>query len=143
MKKIILPLVLCLMSFNAQALDTSAYDDCYNSARDDNGVALCMRAQTTRVLKEIQEIYQNIANHPDLKPWNNGNGLTSGNLKDMYNHWINYRKRYCTLYKVASKGTFGSEEFHHEKCLLTLTQDHYDNMLAAIVNANTSGEEDD
>ncbi len=140
MKKIIITLMLCAFSFNAKALDTSAYDTCYNNAQHDNDVALCMKAQTARVLKAIQEIYQNIGNHPDLKKWSNAE---NGNFKGIYNHFINYRNRYCSLYKFASKNSFASENFNYERCLLTLTQNHYDLMHSVIINANTSGEEDD
>ena len=143
MKKIMLPLILCIISFKAYAVDTTAYDACYKSAKDDDEVALCMKAQTARVLKVIQEIYQNIAKHPDLAKWNNGTGLISGNLKDMYNHWVNYRNRYCSLYKVANKNNFGSENFHYERCLLSMTQRHYENIHSIIIDANTGGEEDD
>ena len=143
MKKILLTVALCIFSFSANALDTQEYDTCYKKAVDDDAIALCMKDQTKRVLKELQDIYTNISKHPDLEKWNNGNGLIKGNLKDMYNHWLNYRNRFCSLYKLASKNTFGSESFHYERCLLSITQLHYDEMHLAIVNANTGGEEDD
>ena len=143
MKKFLPIVAICLLSFNANALDTTEYDICYKKATDDDGIALCMKAQTQRVLKELQNVYTNLSKIPDIEKWNNGNGLMKGNLKDTYNHWLNYRNRFCSLYKLASQNTFGSQNFHYERCLLSLTQTHYDEMHSAIVNANSGGEEDD
>ena len=125
MKKIWLILVLCGFSFNANALDTAEYDACYKSAKDDYEVSLCMKAQTVRVTDAIKEIYQNIAKDELLKKWQKGAPIT-GNLKEMSRPWLNYRNRYCSLYTFASANAFGGEDYHREKCLLTLTQDQYD-----------------
>lgn len=142
MKKFWLLIVLCAFAVETKALDTAEYDSCYNKAKDDYEVALCMKAQTIRVNNGIKEIYQNIAKHPDIQKWQKGTALT-GNLKEMYNSWLDFRNRYCSLYTHASNNAFGGEEFHRERCLLTLTQDHYDQIHTVIINANSGGEEDD
>lgn len=134
---------LLLMAAAAPAYATPEYDACYQKARDDNEVALCMKAENTRILKEIQQIYLNLSKHEETKKWNNGNGLLSGNLKDMYNSWLAYRNRYCSLYVVASQNTFGSENFDRERCLLSFTNDHYELIKTVIINLNSGGEEDD
>jgi hypothetical protein len=112
------------------------------NVKDDNQLALCMKAETRRLLKLIQEIYVNVSKNEVTAPWNNGNGLISGNLKDMYDHWMAYRKRYCSLFVVASKETIGSSEYDKERCLLQLTNDHYELMHSVIINANSGPEED-
>ena len=121
---------------------TEEYNACYERARDDTEVSLCMKAETQRVLTDIQEVYTNLANHPEIKTWNDGNGLISGNLKEMYNGWLAYREKYCSLFQYASRYTFGSEAFDFERCTLELTLDHYQLVKAAIVNANTGPEEE-
>ncbi len=141
LKKILFLFVLALIPFQTHAQPSQEYEECYTKAQNDNQVALCMKAETARVLKDIQEVYTNLANNPQTKSWNNGNGLLSGNLKDMYDHWIAYRNRYCSLFVKASENTFGSESFDQERCLLELTDDHYKLVLAAIVNANSGSEE--
>ena len=143
MYKFLLFSVLCLFSFNAHAVDTSAYDACYAKAQDDNELSLCMKTETTRLNNLIKESYQAIIKYPELKKWNKSDTLNSGNLKDMYSHWMNYRNRYCSLYKLASQNSFGSPEFHYERCMLTITNDHYELLEAVLLNVNTSGEEDD
>ena len=117
------------------------YDACYLKARDDNEVALCMKAESARILKSIQDIYLELSRHSQTSEWNNGNGLIKGNLKDMYDNWLGYRNRYCSLFTTASENTFGSQSFDKERCLLNLTQDHYELMNQVLINANSGGEE--
>ncbi len=135
--------LLALVTAATAAHATPEYDACYQKAADDNAVALCMKAENTRLLKEVQQIYLNLSKLEDIKKWNNGNGLLSGNLKDMYNSWLAYRNRYCSLYVVASKNTFGSSSFDRERCLLSFTNEHLELIKTIIVNANSGGEEDD
>ncbi|MBR2299039.1 MAG: DUF1311 domain-containing protein [Alphaproteobacteria bacterium] len=140
-KKLILALTLCLLPQIVFA--TPEYDACYKKAQTDDEVALCMKAESARLLKNIQDIYLNVANHPRTSVWNNGNALISGNLKDMYDYWMAYRNRYCSLFTKASEDMFGSENFDKERCLLNLTTDHYELMQKILINANSGGEEND
>lgn len=139
LKKWMLVLAICLLP--QMAFAGKEYDECYEKVKDDGDLALCMKAETARLLKVIQEIYVNVSKHEVTAPWNKGNGLISGNLKDMYDHWIAYRNRYCSLFVVASKETFGSSDYDKERCLLQLTNDHYKLMLEVITNANSGPEE--
>lgn len=135
--------LLLLTTVTTPAYATAEYDACYQKARNDNEVALCMKAENTRLLREVQQIYLNLSKQQAIKKWNNGNGLISGNLKDMYNSWLAYRNRYCSLYVVASQNTFGGESFDRERCLLSFTNDHYELIKTVIINLNSGGEEDD
>lgn len=141
LKKWMFVLALCLLP--QMAFAGEEYEACYRKAKDDDQIALCMKAETARVLKDIQEIYLNVAKHEKTSEWNNGNGVIRGNLKDMYDHFIAYRNRYCSLYEVASADTFGSSSFHKESCMLELTSDHYKLMHRIIIDANTGSEESD
>jgi len=141
LKKLIFTLLLCLLP--QTILAGPEYTECYNQANDDNQLALCMKAETARLLTEIQTIYLNISKNEQTAAWNNGNGLIKGNLKDLYDHWIAYRNRYCSLFVVASENTFGSSSYDQERCLLNLTKDHYELIHQIIINANSGGEEDD
>jgi len=140
LKKWMFILTLCLLP--QMVFAGKEYDECYQKAKDDDQVALCMKAETARVLKAVQEVYLNVSKNERTAPWNKGNGLISGNLKDMYDHFIAYRNRYCSLFVVASEETFGSASYDKERCLLQLTNDHYELMMNVIVNANSGPEED-
>jgi len=141
LKKMLLAAVFISLPLTAFA--TPEYDACYEKAKDDDEVALCMKAETARLMKDIQEVYLNVSKNKQTADWNNGNGLLSGNLKNMYNNWIAYRDKYCSLFTKASEYTFGSESFDRERCLLNLTLDHLELMQNVILNANSGGEEDD
>jgi len=136
-------LILTLCTLPQIALATPEYDACYKKAETDEQVALCMRTETTRLLKKLQETYLDVSKHPDTASWNKGNALITGNLKDMYDHWLAYRNRYCSLFTKAAKNTFGSEEFHKERCLLRLTIDHLELMDQILIDASGGSEEDD
>ena len=137
-------LMLTVFGFIASpVLATPEYESCYDAAQNDNQVALCMKAETARVLKNIQEAYSAVLKNEQTASWNNGNSLTSGNLKDMYDHWVAYRNRYCSLFVQASEHTFGSADYDKERCLLNLTNDHYELMRSVLINANTGEEEGD
>ncbi len=129
--------------FPSLLLATPEYDACYKKAQNDDETALCMKAETARVTKDLQALYLRVSQHPQTASWNNGNGLTSGNLKDMYNHFMAYRNRYCSLFTKASEFMFGSSDFDKERCLLGLTKEHYELMQTILINASGGGEEDD
>ena len=141
LKKWMLVLAICLLP--QMAFAGKEYDECYQKIKNDDDAALCMKAETARILKVIQEIYVNVSKNELTASWNKGNGLLNGNLKDMYDHFIAYRNRYCSLFVVASQNTFGSSSFDKERCLLQLTDDHYKLMLDVITNANSGPEEDE
>ncbi len=140
MSKKLLAFALLLLS-TGPAWATDEYDTCYQAAQDDNELALCMKAETSRFLKEIQTIYLNVSKNSRIKTWNNGNGLIQGNLKDMYNSWLAYRNRYCSLYVVASENMPGGTSYDRERCLLSMTNEHLELMKTIILNANSGGEE--
>lgn len=120
---------------------TPEYDACYNKAQDDDQVALCMKAETLRLMKTLQEVYINVSKNEQTASWNQGNGLISGNLKEMYDSWLNYRNKYCSLFTLASEHMFGSENFDRERCLLNITNDHLELMKTIIINASSGGDE--
>lgn len=139
-KKMLLSFVFCTVALGAHAASPE-YEKCFNAAQTDNEVALCLKAENVRMLKDIQQIYLNLATHEKTKAWNNGNGLMSGNLKDMYNSWLAYRNRFCSLYQKASENTFGSDDFNRAKCLFDLNNDHLELMKRVIFSANSGSEE--
>ncbi len=103
-----------------------AYTDCMKSASvkgSDFEIALCMKAEADRVLKQVQAEYTQLAADKDFEKWNNGNGMFKGNLRDMYAAWLNYRDKYCSLYAYAAERYAGSEDYNREKCRMDLTKE--------------------
>lgn len=135
-KKLILTLVLSMLTVTAQA--TPEYDKCYSAATDDDATATCMKEETARLMKEIQQKYLQISEMPLAQEWNNGDGLKKGNLRDMYNSWLAYRNRLCSLNKKLSVNGYGSEEFHYASCMLDMTKSHMEYIDAVITTALAS-----
>lgn len=142
LKKISAVMLMCFICTNVKAASPE-YEQCYAKAQTDNEVALCLKAENTRMLRQIQQIYLNLTKNEITNKWNNGNGLVSGNLKDMYNSWLAYRNRYCSLYQTASQNTFGGADFNKEKCIFSFNGDHLKLIQEVIFAANSGGEEDD
>lgn len=139
-KKILTAAAICLISVNASASDE--YDACYSQAVDDDAVALCMKAETAREMREIQQYYLELSTNPQTKDWNKGDGLKNGNLRDMYNSWLAYRNRLCSLNAVASGNMYGSTDYHRESCFLEMTSDHLKLLESILLHANGSKDED-
>lgn len=126
---------LCLTAFCAHA--DQEYDNCVAQAYDDDAIALCMKANTARLMKKIQEDYIFLSEDPISKEWNKGNGLKSGNLRDMYNSWLAYRNRYCSLYMAANVNGYGSDNYHREACILEMTKDHEELLMEAMMSTQS------
>ena len=55
LKKMFLSLALCTVAFSAGATSPE-YEACFKAAQTDNEVALCMKAENTRMLKDIRQL---------------------------------------------------------------------------------------
>lgn len=139
MMKYFLMVFTILLSFEAYA--GSEFESCQTKAKDDTQIGLCMKAETARLLKEIQEIYLNMSKNEFGAKWNKGNGLVKGNLKDMYDSWLAYRNRFCSLFEAVSVANIGSRTYNRERCFLNLTNDHFELMKSAMISAVSGGEE--
>lgn len=141
-KKILAFLLLFLCSTAVHAERSPEFEECDQKAMDDDALALCMKAETARLMKDIQQDYLRLVKYKPTKDWNKGNGLISGNLKDMYNSWIAYRNRYCSLLTVASADMYGSTNYHRESCLLEMTTDHKTLMDNVVRNSDLGRDKD-
>jgi uncharacterized protein YecT (DUF1311 family) len=121
---------------------TPEYDACYGQAIDDDATAECMKAETERLMKDIQQKYITISQMPTADRWNNGDGLKRGNLRDMYNSWLGYRNRICSLNKALSTNGYYTPAFHEESCRLDMTQEHLKYISAVLTTALSSRDDD-
>lgn len=114
------------------------YTDCMKEVErtkaGDFEIALCMKAQSARVLKKVQDEYTKIANMKFFEEWNNGNGMFKGNVRDTYNAWFVYRNKYCDLYALATTNSSGTNEYNREKCRLDLSDEQFAYITTVIRN---------
>ncbi len=121
-------LLICTDAF-AQNLSSSAnvsYERCLDLAQGDNiKMTSCTISEANRILKIVEEKYNQLANNPELNNWNNGTGMFNGNFKNLYNEWLAYRDRYCSLYGTsmspdAAQGNIA--DLNGAECVLELTK---------------------
>ena len=121
-------LLVCSNAF-AQNLSSSAnvsYERCLDLAQGNNfKMTDCTLLEANRILKIVEEKYEQLSNNPELKNWNNGTGMFNGNFKNLYNEWVAYRDRYCSLYGTSmspdtAQGNIA--DLNGAECLLELTK---------------------
>ena len=70
------------------------------NAADGNNIKMttCILNEANRILKLLEEKYDQMANSEQFKNWNQGAGMFNGNFKELYSSWLQYRDKYCSLY---------------------------------------------
>lgn len=134
MKIKIIAFILCVLAFsNANAKmpfydDDAEFDNCTHLTGDWNR---CMSEETSRDLNDIKIIYRDVLSNPKLSGWNPKPEQSRQMLRDMYDSWIAFRNRLCSLSKVASRYTGGwkNEEL---ACTVYYTKHHKDHMRSII-----------
>lgn len=132
--------VLGLSMFFALPAMADEYDDCMKDVSKNKGgdfeIAVCMKQQAAKLLKDVQTEYTTIANMKFFQKWNNGNGMFKGNIRDTYNAWLVYRNKYCDLYALATTERSGTEDYNREKCKMDMTEDQLAYVRTIIRNKN-------
>ncbi len=133
--------VLAVNSASAQSFGdaTMTYDSCLEKADgSDQKMTSCTLIEANRILKIVESKYDSLANNQTFKNWNRGAGMYSGNFKDLYNKWLQYRDRYCSLYgySLSPDAESGSiSELSGAECVLELTKRQNKDMDVIIKNS--------
>lgn len=120
-----------------------SYEECYKKALNNQQLESCMKTETERLFALVKQNYSDLSQNPQTSPWNNGSGLMSGNLKDTYEYWLDYRDKFCALYAEILNARLGNKPIWEETCLLNLTADQNESLETVLLNANSGGEESD
>lgn len=138
MNKKLTSVVLGLSMIFAVPAMADEYEDCLKEVSKSKGgdfeLAVCMKAKTDNVLKQVQKEYTTVANMKEFQEWNNGNGMFKGNVRDTYNAWLVHRNKYCDMYAISAKNRAGSDEYNSERCKLDLTNEQLAYIQAIIRN---------
>lgn len=142
-----------LMLFSVFAFNQSAqaqsfmgtnmsYDQCLDAADGDNiKMTTCTVNEANRILKILENKYEQMANSEQFKNWNQGAGMFSGNFKELYNSWLQYRDKYCSLYGYSAspdeyQGTIA--QLSGAECVLELTKRQNKDMDVILKNMSNS-----
>ncbi len=114
-----------MLAFSA-SVRADVVDDCINNSdKSDEAYSRCWLDEAKRLSAEIKDKYEQLAANKLASEWNKGNGMFKGNLKDMYDSWVAYRNRFCSLSGVAGHYETGeSKAFHQSLCLMDLSKKH-------------------
>lgn len=101
------------------------HDDTYKSCIKDKTQSKenCLKDELQRVSKEIKDFYNTLSQDEFTSKWNNGPDLKNGNYRDMYDSWVAYRNRLCSLNTYVSHIT-GNKSASQTECALFLSMEH-------------------
>lgn len=134
MKIKIFVMLLCLLATSGAFAKMPLYDDDAefdNCTRMTGDWSRCMKEETNRDLNDIKIIYRDVLNNQNLNGWNSDIQENKQTLRDMYDSWIAYRNRFCSLSKVAAHYTGGWKD-EELSCILYYTKHHKDHIRSII-----------
>ena len=102
----------------------------------------CLKEEIERTNKQILQKFQQAYDSLMIGAWNNGPNLQTGNYRDMYDSWVAYRNRFCSLAVWAYKRFYGEKSVSMNYCLESFNKEMSDYMQH-ILSASVSFLDDD
>ncbi len=106
----------------------------------------CLNVELERKTKRVKDMYNTLLHDDFVGKWNNAPDLRSGNYRDMFDSWIAYRNRLCSLSAWAYANAKIQPKVGQAECILFLTNEHLEvlgNLLFAANSSLDSGFEDE
>lgn len=116
------------------------HDEAYNTCRkiQKNTENECLGTEFERYTQKVKNLYNTLLHDEFVGKWNNGPDLQSGNYRDMYDSWIAYRNRICSLAAFAYDNADIGAKVGQNECLVFLTKEHAELLENALFIAHTS-----
>ena len=133
MKKLYPALAVGCISLSANNLMAAEYDDCLAKAMNDSEIAMCNNSETARIMRRIQSRYKALSSNKYFTSWNDKTLSAAQNFQSLFNQWVEYRDRYCSLLGYTfdqGKGTVGMVQT--SQCLLDVTNRFASDVEAVI-----------
>ncbi len=127
-------------------LDLTSHDEQYGGCAGGSDNDKCIKEELSRSSQAIKDLYKSFINDEFVGKWNNGPSLQQGNYRDMYDSWVAYRNRICSLAIWAYQREYGPEAPSLEQCLQFYNREKLETMENLLVVAHSSldqGMEDD
>ena len=102
----------------------------------------CQKEEMERTNEQIQQKFQEAYNSQFIGAWNNGPNLQNGNYRDMYDSWIAYRNRLCSLAVWAYKRAYGEKSVSMNYCLESFNKSMLINMQNILTSSVTFLDDD-
>ena len=123
-------LILCAVVFSCLTgmAHASEYGLCINRAGADwRKQIVCEQDETRRLMREINNVYAQLARDPHFNKLNSG----KTSLNEQFKQWQAYRNSFCAYWEAAKSG-YGDEAYQQAECLKLVTKKHYDDLQNLI-----------
>lgn len=97
----------------------------------------CLEDELKRSSKEIKDYYKTFLEDEFVGKWNNGPDLKRGNYRDMYDSWIAYRNRMCSLAVWAYQSFYGEKSMNLTQCLQFYNREKLETMMNILLTAHS------
>lgn len=114
------------------------HDDEYENCIQKNRNELCIDEELQRSTQDIKDFYKTFANDDMVGAWNNGDGLKSGNYRDMFDSWVAYRNRICSLAVWAYQKYYGPQSIRLNDCIQYYNREKLETLMNLINVAHSS-----
>lgn len=106
----------------------SDYGLCINRAGADwRKQIVCEQDETRRLMREINNVYAQLARDPHFNKLNAGKTA----LNEQFKYWQAYRNSFCAYWEAAKSG-YGDEAYQQAECLKLVTKKHYEDLQNLI-----------
>lgn len=92
------------------------HDDEYSNCIKDTDKTECTKKEADKYMLFIKKDLAGFIELPATKKWNNGPDLKNGNYRDMFDSWIAYRNRICSLTAYIQK-TKSNSNYDLNECI--------------------------
>ncbi len=113
------------------------HDDEYQTCIE-NKEKNCIESELQRSNKIIKNYYKTFLEDEFVGKWNNGPDLKQGNYRDMYDSWVAYRNRMCSLAVWAYQSFYGAKSMDLPTCLQFYNREKLETMDHLLVVAHSA-----
>ena len=104
------------------------HDEEYAKCLEEDSASKCLIAEFQRSSEKIKELYKKFYDSQYTSGWNNGTDLGNGNYRDMFDSWVAYRNRLCSLSAFAYQDFPQRAEITKNHCLQYLNREKFETM---------------
>ena len=114
------------------------HDDEYEECMKGKNNSKCLDEELKRSSKGIKNLYKTLLEDNFVGKWNNGPDLKNGNYRDMYDSWIAYRNRMCSLSVWAYQVGYGKNALGVNQCLQFFNREKLETLQNLLMSANSA-----
>ncbi len=114
------------------------HDDEYEECMKGKDTSKCLDEELKRSSKGIKNLYKTLLEDDFVGKWNNGPDLKNGNYRDMYDSWIAYRNRMCSLSVWAYQVGYGKSGVGLNQCLQFFNREKLETLQNLLMSASSA-----